>query len=271
MEEKIKQLIDQMTLEEKVSLCSGADNWHTRAIERLGIPAIRMTDGPHGVRRPYEHDQDNWPASSYPTASAMAASWNVEMIHKVAQSLGEETKSKGCDILLGPAVNIHRAPLCGRNFEYFSEDPYLAGQMAIAYIQGLQSQNVGASIKHYAANNAEFERFTISSDVEERALREIYLPAFEAAVKAADPWTVMCSYNKINGTWASENHTLLTDILKDEWGFQGFVVSDWGAVHNRAKALNAGLDLEMPGLGELPIQIFNGCGTQRESGRSHAG
>jgi beta-glucosidase len=186
----------------------------------------------------------------------MAAAWNEDLVHRVGEALAEETKSKGCDILLGPAVNIHRTPLCGRNFEYYSEDPYLAGRMAVAYIQGIQSQNVGASLKHYAANNAEFERFTMSSDVDERTLREIYLPAFQAAVEEAQPWTVMCSYNKINGVWASENYHLLTEILKKEWGFKGFVVSDWGAVHNRILAANAGLDLEMPGIGNLPILIL---------------
>ncbi len=256
MEAKIEELLKQMTLEEKVSLCSGADNWHTRAIERLGIPAIRMTDGPHGVRRPYEDDASAIPATSFPTAAAMAATWNPDLVRLEGEALAEETKTKGCDILLGPATNIHRTPLCGRNFEYYSEDPYLSGRMAVAWIQGIQSQGVGASLKHYAANNAEFERFTISSDVDERALREIYLPAFEVAVKEAQPWTVMCSYNKINGTWASENHYLLTDILRDEWGFKGFVVSDWGAVHNRVRSSNAGLDLEMPGLGEMPIKIL---------------
>lgn len=256
MENKINDLIRQMSLEEKASLCSGADNWHTRAIERLGIPAIRMTDGPHGVRRPYENDLGNLPATSYPTASAMAASWDEDLVRRIGAALGVETKSKGCDILLGPAVNIHRAPLCGRNFEYFSEDPYLAGRMAVAYIQGVQSQNAGTSLKHYAANNSEFERTTMSSDVDERALREIYLTAFEMAVKEAKPWTVMCSYNKINGTWASENPLLLNEILKKEWGFEGLVVSDWGAVHNRIHSSNAGLDLEMPGLGDLPVQII---------------
>jgi beta-glucosidase len=255
-DEKIESLIGQMTLEEKVSLCSGADAWHTRAIERLGIPAIRVTDGPHGVRRPHEDDSGSWPATSFPTNAALAATWNVDLARWVGAALGEETKSKGCDILLGPAINIHRTPLCGRNFEYFSEDPYLAGRLAVAWIQGLQSQNVGASLKHYAANNSEFERFTISTDVDERTLREIYLPAFQAAVEEAQPWTVMCSYNKVNGTWASENRYLLTDILRGEWGFEGFVVSDWGAVHNRILCSLAGLDLEMPGMGEMPVQIL---------------
>lgn len=256
METRIEQLFEQMTLEEKASLLSGADTWHTRSIERLGIPAIRMTDGPHGVRRPYDDDTGSLPATSFPTASAMAATWNPDLMREIGEALALETKSKDCDVLLGPAVNIHRTPLCGRNFEYYSEDPYLTGRMAVAYIQGLQSQNVGASLKHFAANNSEFERMTISSEVDERALREIYLPAFEAAVKEADPWTVMCSYNKINGTWASENRYLLTEILRDEWGYQGMVVSDWGAVHNRILTTKAGLDLEMPGLGEMPVEIL---------------
>ncbi len=253
---QIEHLISQMTLEEKASLCSGADSWKTRAIDRLGIPSMRVTDGPHGVRRATEDDRANEPAISYPTAVTLASSWNVDLMKRVGAALGEETKSKGCDILLGPAVNIHRAPLCGRNFEYLSEDPHLAARMAVAYIQGLQSQGAGTSLKHYAANNAEFERNSMNSVVDERALREIYLPAFEAAVKEAQPWTVMCSYNKINGAWASENHTLLTDILKNEWGFEGLVISDWGAVHHRINTANAGLDLEMPGMGDLPIQIL---------------
>ncbi len=255
MDQKIEALLQQMTLEEKAGLLSGADNWHTRAIERLGIPAIRMTDGPHGVRRPYDDDPNSWPATCFPTATAMAATWNIDLVKRVGEALAVETKTKGCDILLGPAVNIHRAPLCGRNFEYFSEDPYLAGRLAVAWIQGLQSRGVGASLKHYAANNSEFERFTISSEIDERTLHEIYLPAFKMAVEEADPWTVMCSYNKVNGTWASEHPYLLTDLLKKAWGFKGFVVSDWGAMHHRIHATNAGLDLEMPGIGEVPVQI----------------
>ena len=253
----IEALIAAMTLEEKVSLCSGADDWHTRTIDRLKIPSLRMTDGPHGTRVTYSDGhggkKGSKPASSYPTGSALAATWNVDLVERVGKALGSETRDQGCDILLGPAVNIHRTPLCGRNFEYFSEDPYLAGRMAVSYIKGLQSQNVGASIKHFACNNQEFERMTISAEVRERALREIYLPAFEAAVKETQPWTVMCSYNKINGVYSSENKRLLEEILKNEWGFEGFVVSDWGAVHNRTAAANGGLALEMPGAGEKAI------------------
>ena len=244
---RLKNLLQQMTLLEKISLCSGADNWHTRAIERLGIPAIRMTDGPHGVRRPYEDDRSSWPANSFPTASAMAASWNTEPVYRAAAALGRETRSKGCDILLGPAVNIHRAPLCGRNFEYYSEDPFLAGRMAVAYIQGLQSQNVGASIKHYAANNSEFERMTSAPSWTSARCAKFTCRPSRPRSEEADPWTVMCSYNKINGTWASENHDLLTDILKEEWGFKGFVVSDWGAVHTAFKPPMPGWIWKCPG------------------------
>ena len=253
----IDELILAMTLEEKVSFCSGADDWHTRSVNRLGIPSLRMTDGPHGTRVTYEYKkgepQKSKPATCYPTGSALAATWNEELIQRVGVALGEETRTQGCDILLGPAVNIHRTPLGGRNFEYYSEDPFLSGRMAVRYIRGLQTQRVGASIKHFACNNSEFERWTISSEVTERAFREIYLPAFEAAVTEAQPWTVMCSYNKINGVYSSENKRLLSDILKDEWGFEGFVVSDWGAVHNRVAAANSGLDLEMPGPGEEAV------------------
>jgi len=217
-----------MTLEEKVSMLAGTDNWHTRSIERLGIPALRVSDGPHGIRfvqadEPYQ----TLPATCFPTAVAMAATWDTELINRVGVALGEEARAKGCAIVLGPCVNIHRSPLGGRNFESFSEDPYLSARLAVAHIDGVQSQNIGTSIKHFALNNSEFQRFTISSEAGERAIREIYLPSFRAAVLEAQPWTVMCSYNRVNGTYASENKYLLTDILKSEWGFEGFVVSDW--------------------------------------------
>ncbi len=191
----------------------------------------------------------------------MAATWNTELIHRVGVALGEEARARGCAIILGPCVNIHRSPLSGRNFESYSEDPYLSARLAVAHIKGVQSQNIGTSIKHFALNNSEFERFTISSEVKERAIREIYFPAFQAAVQEAQPWTVMCSYNRVNGVYASENKHLLTDILKNEWGFQGFVVSDWGAVHSTVPAANAGLDLEMPGparfLGDALVSAVN--------------
>jgi len=187
------------------------------------------------------------PATCFPTASCLAATWNVELLHAMGQALADECIALNVDVLLGPGVNMKRTPLGGRNFEYFSEDPYLAGQMAASFITGVQSQGVGTSLKHYAVNNQEFQRFTISAQVDERTLREIYLPAFETAVKQAQPWTVMCAYNKVNGTYCSEHHELLVDILKTEWGFEGAVVSDWGAVHDRVASLKGGLDLEMPG------------------------
>lgn len=246
----IQSLIAQMTLEEKAALCTGASAWTTTPVERLGIPEMIVSDGPHGVRRvPDIHSmgEKSLPATCFPTASCLASTWNVDLIRQMGIALAEECIALNVDVLLGPGVNMKRSPLGGRNFEYFSEDPYLAGEMAASFINGVQSKGVGVSLKHYAANNQEFQRFSISAEVDERTLREIYLPAFEKAVKQAQPWTVMCSYNKVNGTFASEHHELLTDVLKDEWGFDGLVVSDWGAVRNRVAALKAGLDWEMPG------------------------
>lgn len=243
-------LIKKMTLEEKAALCTGASHWTTTAVERLALPEMTVSDGPHGVRR--EADVNNLiatslPATCFPTASCMASSWDVDLIQAMGQALAEECIAFKVDVVLGPGVNMKRTPLGGRNFEYFSEDPYLAGQMAASFIAGVQSKGVGTSLKHFAANNQEFQRLTISAQVDERTLREIYLTAFEIAVKKAKPWTVMCAYNKINGIYCSENHILLVDILKNEWGFEGLVVSDWGAVHDRVAALKGGLDLEMPG------------------------
>ncbi|BAJ64522.1 glycoside hydrolase family 3 C-terminal domain-containing protein [Anaerolinea thermophila] len=246
----IEAILSQMTLEEKAAFCTGATPWSTLAIERLGVPSIVMTDGPHGVRRasdPNTLTAKSLPATCFPTASCSASTWNPTLLQRMGEAMAEEAIALKVDILLGPGVNMKRSPLGGRNFEYFSEDPYLAGEMAVALINGIQSKGVGTSIKHYAANNQEFERFTISAEVDERTLREIYLPAFEAAVKRAKPWTVMCAYNKVNGTFASEHHQLLTEILKEEWGFEGVVVSDWGAVRDRVKSLVGGVDLEMPG------------------------
>jgi beta-glucosidase len=236
-----------MSLREKVSLLSGVDKWHTASFPDLGIPSLTMTDGPHGVRAPNGENRLEGPGTSFPTGISMAASWDPGLIERVGAALGEETRAMGCDILLGPCVNIMRSPLAGRNFESYSEDPFLAGRIAAGYIKGLQSQNIGASLKHFACNNQEYERFRGSSVVDERTLREIYLPAFETAVKEAHPWTVMCSYNRLNGVYASENEVLLTKILKEEWGFEGFVVSDWNANHSTVESVNAGLDLEMPG------------------------
>jgi beta-glucosidase len=239
-----------MTLEEKAALCTGASAWTTTPIERLGVPEFIMSDGPHGVRRvPDVHAvaMDSLPATCFPTASCLASTWDVELIHKMGEALAEECTALNVDILLGPGANMKRSPLGGRNFEYFSEDPFLAGELAANFINGVQSKGVGTSLKHFAANNQEFQRFSISAEIDERTLREIYLTAFEKAVKQAQPWTVMCSYNKLNGTFASEHHYLLTEILKEEWGFEGLVVSDWGAVRDRVAALKGGLDFEMPG------------------------
>ena len=253
----IQSLIAQMTLEEKAALCTGASAWTTTPIERLGIPELIVSDGPHGVRRvPDVHTLavKSLPATCFPTASCLASTWDVDLIGKMGEALGEECIALNVDVLLGPGANMKRSPLGGRNFEYFSEDPYLAGEMAASIINGIQSKGVGTSLKHYAANNQEFQRFSISAEVDERTLREIYLPAFEKAVKQAKPWTVMCSYNKVNGTFASEHYHLLTEILKSEWGFEGLVVSDWGAVRDRVAALKAGLDWEMPGPQERRVK-----------------
>ncbi|TYP74603.1 beta-glucosidase [Paenibacillus methanolicus] len=257
----IQALVGKMTLEEKASLCAGADTWNTRAIERLGIPSIMMTDGPHGLRKQRASADhlglfDSVPSTCFPSAAGVASSWNRALIRRMGEALGRESQAENVGILLGPGANIKRSPLCGRNFEYFSEDPYLSAEMAASHINGVQSQGVGASLKHFAANNQEHRRMTSDSIVDERTLREIYLASFEGAVKQGQPWTVMSAYNKVNGTFASENETLLTDILKDEWGHEGFVVSDWGAVNERAKGVAAGLELEMPashGEGERQI------------------
>lgn len=250
MERDIKKIISEMTLEEKASLCSGLDFWHTKPIERLGIPSIMMTDGPHGLRKQDETTGQGLhasvPATCFPTASCLASSWDRELIRKVGKALGEECQAEGVSIILGPAVNIKRSPLCGRNFEYFSEDPYLSSELARSYIEGVQSQGVGTSIKHFAANNQEHRRMTISAIIDQRTLREIYLASFESAVRFAQPWTVMAAYNKINGKYCTENKNLLTKILKEEWGHKGFVVSDWGAINDRVLALEAGVELEMP-------------------------
>jgi len=246
MERDIKKLISQMTLEEKASLCSGLDFWHTKPIERLGIPSIRMSDGPHGLRKEETMFSKTVPATCFPPASCLSASWDRDLIERVGKAIGEECQAENVQILLGPGVNIKRSPLCGRNFEYYSEDPLLSSEMAKHFIKGVQSEGVGTSIKHFAANNQEHRRLTVSAEVDERTLREIYLASFEKAVKEAKPWTVMCSYNRVNGVYASENEFLLTKVLREEWGFEGFVVSDWGAVNDRVKGLSAGLDLQMP-------------------------
>ena len=250
----IKALVSRMTLEEKAGLCSGDDFWHTKAVERLGIPRTMVSDGPHGLRKQDEEADhlginDSIKAVCYPAACATAASFDPGMIREMGEAIGDSCQHEKVSVVLGPAVNIKRSPLCGRNFEYFSEDPFLAGKMATAMIQGVQSRNVGTSIKHFAMNSQEHRRMSSSSDADERTIREIYFPAFEMAVKEAQPWTVMCSYNRINGVYASENPWLLTDVLRKEWGFEGYVVSDWGAVSDRVAGVAAGLDLEMPASG----------------------
>ncbi|MGE5122903.1 MAG: glycoside hydrolase family 3 C-terminal domain-containing protein, partial [Acidobacteriaceae bacterium] len=254
---KVTDLINQMTLEEKAALCTGATAWTTTPITRLGVPEMTVTDGPHGVRKvaaPGSLVSKSLPATCFPTASCTASTWDVDLIHAMGQALAEECIALNVDLILGPGANMKRTPLCGRNFEYFSEDPYLAGQMAASLIKGIQSKGVGTSLKHYATNSQETRRLNISSEMDERTLREVYLPAFETAVKQAQPWSVMCAYNKLNGTFCSEHHFLLTEILKDEWGLEGFVVSDWGAVHDRVASLKAGLDLEMPGPRERRVK-----------------
>lgn len=261
MTKDIKKIIKQMTLEEKAGLCSGLDAWCTKSIERLGIPSIMMTDGPHGLRKQSEDAElfdvnNSVPATCFPSAAGLACSWDRELVEKVGVALGEECQAENVSILLGPAANIKRSPLCGRNFEYFSEDPYLSSEMATSHIKGVQSQGVGTSLKHFAANNQEHRRMTVDAVMDERTLREIYFASFENAVKKAQPWTVMCAYNRVNGEYCSENRHFLTDILKNEWKHEGFVVSDWGAVNDRVKGLDAGLELEMPsssGVGDKKI------------------
>lgn len=254
MEQNIKSLVAKMTLEEKAGMCSGKDFWHLKSIPRLGIPQVMVSDGPHGLRRQNENADhlgvnESIKAVCFPAACASACSFDTDLLTRMGEALGDECQAQDVSVILGPAVNIKRSPLCGRNFEYFSEDPCLASRMAAAQIRGVQSRHVGTSLKHFAANNQEYRRLSCSSEADERTLREIYLAAFETAVREGKPDTVMCSYNRINGVFASENHWLLTEVLRDEWGFEGYVMSDWGAVNRRVPGLAAGLDLEMPGSG----------------------
>nr|WP_243696956.1 glycoside hydrolase family 3 C-terminal domain-containing protein [Labedella endophytica] len=249
----IERLAD-LTLEEKASLTSGADFWTTKGVDRVGIPSVMLTDGPHGVRKQREGGDhlglaDSVPTTCFPPAVALGSSWDRELVRRVGVALGEEARAESVGVLLGPGINIKRSPLCGRNFEYFSEDPLVSGVMGSALVGGIQSQGVGASLKHFAANNQETDRLRVSADVDERPLREIYLRAFQRVVTEQQPWTVMCSYNRINGVYASEDPWLLTTVLRDEWGFDGLVVSDWGAVNDRVAGVAAGLDLEMPSNG----------------------
>jgi beta-glucosidase len=258
MERDIQALISQMTLREKVSMCTGVDFWHLKSIDRLGIPRIRVGDGPHGLRKQIGDDGHmglgpSVPATCFPAGATLASSWDRGLIREVGSALGKEAQAQGISVLLGPGVNIKRSPLCGRNFEYYSEDPLLSSELATAYIEGVQSEGVGTSLKHYLANNQEHHRMTTNAIIDERALREIYLTSFENAVKRGKPWTVMASYNRVNYEFVSESPFFLQEVLRKEWGFDGVVVSDWGAIDERHEALAAGLDLEMPcslGFGE---------------------
>ncbi|MFZ6029102.1 MAG: glycoside hydrolase family 3 C-terminal domain-containing protein [Chloroflexota bacterium] len=247
LDRQVDSLLEQMTLQEKIALLSGLDTWKTVPIPRLGIPSIVMTDGPHGVRSDQAGGRPVGPTTCFPTGISMGAAWNPELVAEVGGAIAEETRAMDCDIILGPCVNIVREPRGGRNFETYAEDPYLAGKTAIGYINGVQSKKIGTSLKHYAVNNYEIERDRASSNLDERTLREIYLSQFEMAVKETQPWTVMCSYNRINGVYASQHDYLLNEILKEEWGFEGLVVSDWGANHTIFSSVAGGLDLEMPG------------------------
>ncbi|BFH14163.1 glycoside hydrolase family 3 C-terminal domain-containing protein [Paenibacillus melissococcoides] len=249
MSKQVKDIIKQMTLEEKASLCSGLNMWQTKAVERLGIPSIVMTDGPHGLRKqanPADMSSKTVPATCFPSGAGLASSWDRQLIEEVGAALGEECQAEDVQILLGPAVNIKRSPLCGRNFEYFSEDPYLSSEMGAHHVRGVQGQGVGTSVKHFAANNQETLRNSINAVVDDRSLHEIYLRSFEGPIMDGKAWTVMCAYNQVNGEFCSENSRLLTDVLKEKWKHEGFVMTDWGAINERVKGLKAGLELEMP-------------------------
>jgi beta-glucosidase len=248
--EAAEALVSKLTLREKASLCSGASFWNLQSIKRLGLTGPNVSDGPHGVRRDLGSSHlgldGSAPATCFPCACTLASSWDPTLAMLVGEALGRECLALGVSVLLGPGVNIKRHPLCGRNFEYFSEDPLLAGEFAASFVKGVQSQGVGTSIKHFAANNQEANRMTIDTQVDERTLREIYLPAFEAAVTRSQPWTVMCAYNRLNGQQCSEHDWLNNTLLRGEWGFEGLLLTDWGAIANRVKGLLAGIDLEMP-------------------------
>lgn len=248
---RCKKTCERTDTRGKASLCSGADFWHTKAIDRLNIPAAMVSDGPHGIRKQesladHMGVAESIKAIGFPTASAMACSFDRDLLHKVGDALGEECVAEDLAVLLGPGINMKRSPICGRNFEYYSEDPVVAGELGAAFVNGVQEHGVGTSLKHFAANNQEWRRMSISAEIDERTLREIYLAAFETVVKKAQPWTIMCSYNRINGVYSCENDWLLNKVLRDEWGFEGLVMTDWGAMDERVPSLKAGLDLEMP-------------------------
>ena len=250
----------RLTLDEKARLLDGSDRWHTEPVDRLGVPAVMLADGPHGLRKQTPEaartdTRGSYPATCFPPAVGLSSSWDPDLLQRVGVALADEARAAEVAVLLGPGINMKRSPLCGRNFEYFSEDPFLTGELAAAFVMGVQSRGVGTSLKHFAANNQETHRRYVSAEIDERTLREIYLAAFERVVTGAAPWTLMCSYNKINGVYSAENRWLLTDVLRDEWGFDGLVMSDWDAVNLREDGVRAGLDLEMP--------TSNGVGTQR--------
>lgn len=252
--EKITELISKMTLEEKAGLCSGADFWHTKGIERLGIPSVMVSDGPHGLRKQEDEADhlginDSIKAVCFPAGCATASSFDRNLLEELGEIIGNECQAENISTILGPAMNIKRSPLCGRNFEYYSEDPLVSSEMASAFVRGVQSKSVGTSPKHFMANNQEYHRMTSSSEMDERTMREIYLASFENMVKKEKPWTIMNSYNKLNGTYLCENKEMLSDILRDEWGFDGYVMTDWGAMNERVEALKAGCNLEMPASG----------------------
>lgn len=259
----IEKIIKELTLEEKAGLCSGSDFWHTKAVERLGVPSVMVSDGPHGLRKQSDKCDHMGVAQSveavcFPTASALACTFDRDLLYEVGQALSDECQAEEVSTLLGPGVNMKRSPLCGRNFEYFSEDPFLAGELGASLVDGVQSKGIGTSVKHFAANNQEYRRMSTSAVIEPRVLREIYLAAFETIVKKAQPTTIMCSYNRINGVYSCENHWLLNKVLREEWGFEGLVMTDWGAMNKRVPALKAGLDLEMPSShGETDKQIVD--------------
>ena len=252
--EKITELISKMTLEEKAGLCSGEDFWHTKGIERLGIPSVMVSDGPHGLRK-QEDEADHLgingsiKAVCFPAGCATASSFDRNLLEELGEIIGNECQAENISTILGPAMNIKRSPLCGRNFEYYSEDPLVSSEMASAFVRGVQSKSVGTSPKHFMANNQEYHRMTSSSEMDERTMREIYLASFENMVKKEKPWTIMNSYNKLNGTYLCENKEMLSDVLRDEWGFDGYVMTDWGAMNERVEALKAGCNLEMPASG----------------------
>ena len=248
---KIKELVSRMTLEEKASLCSGLDFWHTKGVERLGIPSEMVSDGPHGLRKQDDKADhlginDSIQAVCFPAGCATASSFNRELVTKLGETLGEECQAENVSTILGPAMNIKRSPLCGRNFEYYSEDPLVSTEMAGALVHGVQSKHIGTSPKHFMANNQEYHRLTSSSEMDERTMCEIYLASFEGMVKKEKPWTIMNAYNKLNGTYLCENKEMLSDVLRREWGFDGYVMTDWGAMNDRVEALKAGCNLEMP-------------------------